>query len=57
MLFSCRKACNHSSTDATASPIEAMISNSLRSIASASAPPQSPNTTSGTRAKMPASPT
>ena len=56
-LFSARAACSQRNTDATASPTEAMMSNTRRSIASASAPPHNPNTTSGTRAKTPESPT
>ena len=50
-------ACTHSSTDATANPHEAMISSTRRSITSAHAPPHRPNTTSGTSAKIPESPT
>ncbi len=50
-------ACTQSSTDETASPMDAMTSNGLRSIASAHAPPHRPKTTRGTSAKMPESPT
>lgn len=56
-LFSPSAACTHSRTDDTASPVDAMTNNSLRSIASAQAPPHKPKTTRGTRAKRPDSPT
>ncbi len=50
-------ACSHNRTDATARPHDAMINSTRLSITSAHAPPHSPNTTSGTSAKMPESPT
>ena len=56
-LLRARAACAHNNTDDTASPQEAMISSVRRSIASAHAPPHSPNTTSGTSPNTPASPT
>lgn len=56
-LSRCNAACSHNSTEATASPIDAMISSSLRSIASAHAPPHRPNTISGTNANRPDRPT
>ena len=56
-LFSSSAACTHSRIDDTANPTDAMISNSLRSIASAQAPPHKPKITSGTSAKSPDSPT
>ena len=56
-LFSASAACNHNNTDATASPHDAMMSSSRRSIASAHAPPHRPNTIRGTSANRPESPT
>ena len=56
-LLSASAACAHNNTDATASPQVAMISSTRRSIASANAPPHSPNTTNGTSPNTPASPT
>jgi hypothetical protein len=47
----------HSSSDAAASPHDAMINRIRRSIASAQAPPSGPNTISGTSAKTPDRPT
>ncbi len=55
--FSPTAACTHSRIEVTAMPV-LVTSNSLRrSTASAMAPPHSPNTSSGTRATAPASPT
>ena len=56
-LFSPRCACSHSMNDVAPIPTVVIISRVRRSITSANAPPHSPNTTSGTNAKAPASPT
>ena len=56
-LSRARADCSHSSTEAAANPHDVMISSRRRSIASAQAPPHSPNTTSGTRANSPDNPT
>ncbi len=50
-------ACSQNSALVTISPIVVQISRVRRSMTSASAPPQSPKTTSGTSPKTPVSPT
>ena len=56
-MFSASAAWSHSSTDDKASPSDATMSSSRRSMASAHAPPHNPNTTNGTNANSPDNPT